>query len=184
MEKNQWIHVAYTFSLQGWMIYINGRPDMPAVWNNTQEIATPVELQIGDGFAGELDEVRVSNVVRSADWMKLQYENQKPVQTVVGPLIQSGKEFAVSEKNVSLAEGKTITLTAKAGGARKISWSIVRGGTETLVAVDRFNYTLVAGRVSGDQSYILRFKAVFAEGEKAGYSRDHPRGHPRSGLYP
>ena len=166
MEKNQWTHVAYTFSLQGWMIYINGRPDMPAVWNNTQEIATPVELQIGDGFTGELDEVRVSSVARSADWMKLQYENQKPVQTVVGPLIQSGKEFAVSEKNISLAEGKTITLTAKAGGARKISWSIVRGGSETLVAVDRFNYTLVAGRVSGDESYILRFKAVFAEGVK------------------
>jgi len=164
IEKNQWIHVAYTFSLQGWMIYINGRPDMPAVWNNIQEIATPVELQIGDGFAGDLDEVRVSNVERSADWMKLQYENQKPVQTVVGPLIQPGKDFAVSENNLTVAEGKTITLTAKAGGAKKISWSIVRGGKETLVAADRFNYTLAAGRVTGDQSYILRFKAVFAEG--------------------
>jgi hypothetical protein len=166
MEKNQWIHVAYTFSLQGWMIYVNGRADMPAVWNNIQEIATPVELQIGDGFAGELDEIRVSNVVRSADWMKLQYENQKPVQTVVGPLIQPGKDFSVSEKSVTLAEGKTLTLTAKAGGAQKISWSIVRGGTESLVAVDLFNYTLAAGRVTGDQSYILRFKAVLADGVK------------------
>ncbi len=166
MEKNQWIHVAYTFSLQGWMIYVNGRADMPAVWNNIQEIATPVELQIGDGFAGDLDEIRVSNVVRSADWMKLQYENQKPVQTVVGPLIQPGKDFSVSEKSVTLAEGKTLTLTAKAGGAQKISWSIVRGGSETLVAVDRFNYSLAAGRVTGDQSYILRFKAVLADGVK------------------
>ena len=166
MEKNQWIHVAYTFSLQGWMIYVNGRPDMPGVWNNIQEIATPVELQIGDGFAGDLDEIRVSNVVRSADWMKLQYENQKPVQTVVGPLIQPGKDFAVSEKSVTLAEGKTLTLTAKAGGAQKISWSIVRDGKETLVAVDRFNYTLAAGRVTGDQSFVLRFKAVSADGVK------------------
>jgi len=166
MEKNQWIHVAYTFSLQGWMIYINGRPDLPAVWNNSQEMGTPVELQIGDGFAGDLDEVRVSSLARSADWMKLQYENQKPVQTVVGPLIQPGKEFAVSAKTVTLAEGKTMTLTAKAGGAKKISWSIVRDGKETLVAVDRFNYSLAAGRVTGDQAYILRFKAVFAEGVK------------------
>ena len=166
MEKNQWMHVAYTFNLQGWMIYVNGRPDMPAVWNNIQEIATPVELQIGDGFAGDLDEIRVSNVVRSADWMKLQYENQKTVQTVVGPLIQPGKDFSVSEKSVTLAECKTLTLTAKAGGAQKISWSIVREGKETLVAVDRFNYTLAAGRVTGDQSYILRFKAVFADGVK------------------
>ena len=166
MEKNQWTHVAYTFSLQGWMIYVNGRPDMPAVWNNCQEIATPVELQIGDGFAGDLDEVRVSSLARSADWMKLQYENQKPVQTVVGPLIQPGKEFAVSAKAITLAEGKTLTLTAKAGGARKLAWCIVRDGKETLVAVDRFNYTLAAGRVSGDQAYILRFKAVYAEGVK------------------
>jgi hypothetical protein len=29
-------------------------------------------------FNGKIDEVRMSNVVRSADWIKLCYENQRP----------------------------------------------------------------------------------------------------------
>ena len=35
-------------------------------------------------FAGDIDEVRVSRVARSADWIKLEYENQKAQQTLVG----------------------------------------------------------------------------------------------------
>ena len=41
-------------------------------------------------FVGDIDEVRISKVTRSADWVKLQYENQKPLQTLVGPLVQPG----------------------------------------------------------------------------------------------
>ena len=33
-------------------------------------------------FVGDIDEVRISKVVRSADWVRLQYENQKPLQTL------------------------------------------------------------------------------------------------------
>ena len=35
-------------------------------------------------FVGDIDEVRISKVARSADWIKLEYENQKPLQTLVG----------------------------------------------------------------------------------------------------
>ena len=64
-----------------------------------------------------MDEVRISKVARSADWVKLQYENQKPLQTLVGPLVRPGVEFAVSEKSIQLLEGKSITVQAKAGGS-------------------------------------------------------------------
>ena len=41
-------------------------------------------------------------------------------------------------------------MTAKAGGAQKLYWIIKRGGRETIAAVDRFAFTLDAGRVTGD----------------------------------
>jgi hypothetical protein len=110
-----------------------------------------------------LDEVRVSNVARSADWIRLQYENQKPLQTLVGPLVQPGATLAVSPAAIAIDEGKGLTVTARAGGAQKLYWIVKRGEQETLVAVDRFHFALDAGRVAQDQSFALRFKAVYAD---------------------
>ena len=52
-------------------------------------IKSPARLWIGGwynnyDFVGDIDEVRISKVARSADWMRLQYENQKPLQTLTG----------------------------------------------------------------------------------------------------
>jgi hypothetical protein len=86
--------------------------------------------------------------VRSADWIKLQYENQKANQTLVGPLVQPGNEFSVSPSKLAVAENQTATVTAKAGGAQKVAWVLKRDGHESVVATDRFSYTFHAGRVS------------------------------------
>ena len=43
-----------------------------------------------------MDEVRVSKVARSANWINLEYQNQKPLQTLVGPLVQTGSTFSVA----------------------------------------------------------------------------------------
>ena len=126
-----------------------------------------VYMNIGkDNFAGDVDEVRVSKVARSADWLKLEYENQKAGQTLVGTLMQPGDEFAVSPAVINLDEGKTVTVTAKAGGAVKLYWVTRKDGRETIAAVDQFNYQLDAGRVVGDASYVLQLRAVFPNGVK------------------
>ncbi len=89
------------------------------------EILTPVRMQIGAGFVGDLDEVRISNVARSADWVKLQYENQKPLQTLVGPLVQPGSAFVgLRETGRRSAGRQSATVTARAGGAEKVYWII------------------------------------------------------------
>jgi len=59
------------------------------------DIRNPARMWLGGwynnyNFVGEMDEVRISNVERSADWVKLSYENQKPNQTLVGTLVQPG----------------------------------------------------------------------------------------------
>jgi hypothetical protein len=112
-------------------------------------------------FAGDIDEVRLSRVERSADWMRLEYENQKSGQSLAGCLVQPGDTFAVSPGVIQLDEGKSLTVTAQAGGARKLYWIVKRGGKETVVAVDQFSYTLDGGRVVGDTDYVLQVKAVY-----------------------
>ncbi len=167
-SKSEWIQVVYTYDGQRDRLYLNGRLDapVPALPSSTLEILTPVRMQIGAGFLGDLDEVRISNVARSADWVKLQYENQKPMQTLVGPLVQRGTAFAISEKALDLLEGRSATLTARAGGAEKVYWIVKSDTAETIADVDRFHFTVDAGRVTGDQSYTLQFKAVYADGVK------------------
>ena len=173
LPLGQWIHVAHTYDREDGKIYINGKLDGAA--NPLLNIKSPARLWIGGwyhhyDFVGDIDEVRISQVARSADWLKLQYENQTQLQTLVGPVVQPGREFSVSTAELTLAEGQTIAvaegqsiaITAKAGGARQVFWSLLRDGQETLVATDRFTYTFAAGRVTQDTSLVLRCKAIYA----------------------
>ena len=168
LPMSQWIHVVHTFKNGDSRIYVNGVLDGSSTAAGAPlAIKSPARMYIGGWynqyrFDGDIDEVRVSKVTRSADWVRLEYENQKPLQTLVGVVVQPGTEFSVSQLQLTVAEGKSATVTAKAGGAQKVYWILKRDGREAVVAVDRFAFTLDAGRVVGDQSAVLRFKAVYA----------------------
>ena len=176
---NEWRHVALAVSGDMVRFYIDGILER-TINNNGEEVSklgtlrtpasTPVDLgDHGNGrgpFNGALDEVRFESVARSANWLKLCFENQKPLQSLVGPLVQDGDEFSVSKSNLEMKEGTSISLSAKAGGARKVYWVLQDGEQEEILAVDRFNHTFDAGRVAEDKKVALRFKAVFASGVK------------------
>ena len=156
LATSEWVHVVHAYKSGDSRIYVNGILD----GTNTGRggplaIKSPVRMYIGGwynnfNFVGDIDEVRISKVTRSADWVKLQYENQKPLQTLVGSLVQPGDGFTVSQAQYTVLEGKTATITAKAGGAQKIYWVLKRNGKDTVVATDRLSYTLDAGRVVAD----------------------------------
>jgi hypothetical protein len=170
----EWIHVMHTYSSGDGKIYINGQLDGSAT--PMLNIKSPARLWIGGwynnyDFIGDIDEVRISKVARSANWARLQFENQKPMQTLTGPVVQPGTAFSVSLAQVTVLEGKSATISAEAGGAQKVDWILKREGRETVVAVDRFQYTFEAGRVSGDKSATLQFKAIYANEVK---TRDIP----------
>ena len=134
-------------------------------------LKTPARLYIGGwynnyDFVGDLDEVRISKVTRSADWVKLQHENQKAQQTLVGPIVQPGNAFTVSSASATVAEGKSATFTVQAGGAQKIYWVLKSAGADRVVAVDRFSYAFDAGRVTGNTAVTLQCRAIYPDGVK------------------
>jgi hypothetical protein len=167
LPMGEWVHVVHTYKDRDSRTYVNGRLD--GATTPKLKILIPVRLWIGGwynnyDFVGDIDEVRISKVARSADWIKLEYENQKPMQTLVGPLVQPGNTLSVSPAKLTVLEGKTAAITATAGGAHKIYWIIKRDGKETVAAVDRLTFALDAGRVTGDASLTVQLKAVYPDG--------------------
>ena len=168
IAPGEWTHVLHTYDDGEARIYVDGRLEgINSRDGAPMEIHSPARLWLGGwydnyDFSGDLDEVRLSRVVRSPEWARLQYENQKPLQTLVGPVVPAGTAFAVSTDRLDLLEGERATVTAEAGGARKVSWAVTRDGVETIVAVDTFSCTFDAGRVSGDATASLVFRAICA----------------------
>jgi len=167
-----WIQAVHTFRDGRSTLYINGKKrgeGNPKAW--PLAISRPARMWIGNwynnhkcGYIGDIDEVRISGVARSADWVRLEYENQKPLQTLVGPVVQDGNEFRLSVGRVTMKEGQAVDMAARAGGAQKIYWILKRGDIENVVAVDRLSYRLDAGRVTGNSVRVVRFKALYPDG--------------------
>ena len=171
-KLGEWLHVVHTYEKGTARVYVNGVLDgMAQSQGAPLNIQNPARFWIGGwynsyDFVGEMDEVRVSSVARSADWVRLEYENQKPLQTLVGMLVQPGSEFSVSSQQLTVREGERATVTAKAEGAQKLSWILRGDGPERVVGVDQLSYTLEAGRVRGNQKHTLLLKAIYPEGVK------------------
>lgn len=167
LPVNEWVHVVHTYGNGPRKIYINGKLDGEAT--TKLDIKSPGRLWLGGwyhnyDFVGDIDEVRISKVARSADWVRLQYENQKPLQTLVGLVEQAGELSSVSRSELTVAEGASARISALAGGAIKIYWSLIRDGQESVVATDRLDFEFQAGRVVGDSTATLRFKAIYPGG--------------------
>lgn len=176
LKFNEWNHVVFAYESGNARIYVNGVLAGQGGKGTPLNVQSPAMLSLGGwsgefNFVGDLDEVRVSNVTRSADWVRLEYENQKPMQTLVGPLVREAGEFIVTPNGATLPEGGRARFTAQAGGAQKLYWSLVRDGREEVVATDRFAFDFTPQRVAGDATVTLRLKAVFADGVR---TRDIP----------
>jgi hypothetical protein len=140
-STGQWYHVATTWEKTSKDInwYVNGTFVDNDVASASVDADLSTEYVIGawwDGafsrtFDGILDELRLSNTVRSADWIKLSYENQKQGQTMVtvntpflpltgstmrGGIVMGGKDL----EGIDSMSAKTVEL----GRLRISDWSI------------------------------------------------------------
>ncbi|MDA1043859.1 MAG: DUF2341 domain-containing protein, partial [Verrucomicrobia bacterium] len=169
LEQSQWVHVVHAYTNGVSKVYVNGVLDGERMSSGSPlNIGTPARMFVGGwyhnySFMGDIDELRISKVTRSADWVKLEYENQRAQQSALGPLVQKGSEFSLSQVSIEIAEGERALITAKAGGAQKIYWVVKSGEQETIAAVDQFKFSFDAGRVKGDKTLSIKCKAVFAD---------------------
>ncbi|MCH2181096.1 MAG: DUF2341 domain-containing protein [Mariniblastus sp.] len=165
----EWVHAAHTYRQGEPKLYINGQLDGETNHRATPlAINRPARMWIGGWYnhyqyEGQIDEVRISNVTRSADWLKLQYENQKPLSTAVGHPVRPGNRLAVVPGRATVAENGEQRFEATAEGALKVAWILKSGDQQEVVSVDRHSYPLRAPRVTADESLTLQFQAIYPD---------------------
>jgi len=91
-DSNTWVHIAGVYDGTKWTLYRNGvavhdtadpgfgAQSSPAAWRIGAQWTSQGVQRF---FHGDIDEVRLSKTARSADWLKLGYENQKENQGLV-----------------------------------------------------------------------------------------------------
>ena len=164
LESNRWYHVAYTNQNGTGKLYVNGVLDGTASGDAITLASIQAMSMSSQGGDIDVDEARISSVARSANWIKMSYENQKPLQSLVGNLVQSGSTLAVTPPTATLLEGTSTILTAQAGGAQSIKWIEKRNGVDTVLATNEFTLPVSAGRVAGTQNYTIQFVANYPTG--------------------
>jgi hypothetical protein len=139
LSRGDWSYVTHTYGKNDSRLYVNGQPDgrtIPAL-----HIKSPARLWIGGwyndySYEGDMDEVRVSSVARSPEWIKLEYENQKPAQVLVGHVVTQEGEVGLVASRLELDQGEEVNVSAKVPGALAVRWFDEKG----LFLVDRLGF--------------------------------------------
>lgn len=166
----EWVHVVHTYAPGDSRVYVNGELANAAKGRSTPlNLRTPARFWIGGwyhnyNFVGDIDEVRVSKVARSAAWVRLSHANQGPRQSLHGLLAGAGQGAAtLTPARAEIAEGGNLPFALVAPGAQKVTWLVVRAGREQVVATDRLRFELPAGRTQGDATAQVIARVVTAE---------------------
>ncbi|MBL4608287.1 MAG: DUF2341 domain-containing protein [Pseudomonadales bacterium] len=159
LTDGMWQHMAVVFKHEELSVYLNGNAVMTVplgMVESAGDITLGSNQKGNQGFVGEMDEVRISKVARSADWIKLAALQQGQggkllaVQTgeQLGAAGSSNGFFAVIFRSTEETGWAIIILCAIMG---MISWTVMVGKTVYLGYVKKDNasfleqYRTVAG---------------------------------------
>src|SRR5205814_3084944 len=153
ISLNAWSHIAGTFDSSSHVeaIYLNGSRDSTVTNNGTAiDYSTSQDLALGqrspyspgEGWNGLVDELRISSVARSADWISAEYNNQNSPATFdtfgtesTPPALSS---IAVTPANPSVPKGLsqqfTATGTYSDSSTRNLSTWVTWGSSQSGVA--------------------------------------------------
>jgi hypothetical protein len=87
VSASAWHHFAFTRSGTTYLLYVDGTLDSGASMSDSnyggagEYILGNVDSSENGVFGGKMDEARVSNIVRSAGWIKTVYNNQNSPST-------------------------------------------------------------------------------------------------------
>jgi len=135
LNNGTWYHLVFSRSgdYGSYKAYLNGSFTGQAaggIWSSAQAMSIGWRADVGQYFDGLLDEIRVSNIARSSDWIATEYNNQSSPATFysMGSVGQSQSPSAVTN------------LTAITSGTQiSLSWaaSTETGGTISEYQVER-----------------------------------------------
>jgi hypothetical protein len=180
-----WTHIVATVRNGAQTLYVNGVQDvaqttatigsLDSVWATTSQLAfgrmapdhggNPVH----QAFDGVIDEARYTVLTRSANWIKLEYENQKPVNALVdigqptvpgAPTAVTGIPGAVNSNTITVtwaapaSDGGTSITTYKAMAVSDTARACIASGTMNCI---------ITGLTAG-QSYTFVVRAINAIG--------------------
>lgn len=168
---NQWQMVGVTVTGKSVKLYKDG---LPVMADTIADAITAVVRNLcflgrsnsarGQYYQGKLDEPEISTAARSADWMKLLYQNQKPGQAI--PIVKKAAacvmHYSVSP-DTAAPEGGLISLRAQADCASSFAWSLVSGPAVRILDPEQTEMRIALPRVAGDTGLVFRFTAVYSD---------------------
>jgi hypothetical protein len=178
MQANTFYHVVGTYNGSIGKIYVNGAVQSGSFSGASAIGSNGANLNIGrrannnNYWNGGLDEVRVSNIVRSPDWIATEYNNQNnpgnigsagfytvggEQQTNLPPTVNAG-----ADQNISLPATTTSlngSATDSDGTVASYAWSQVSGpSTATIVSASSASTSVTA--LSSAGTYVFRLTAT------------------------
>jgi biopolymer transport protein ExbB len=96
--KPEWQHIAFTLQAGKAVVYLNGT----VVANGDVQLAdSDTEVQIGEAFVGEMDELNIANIARSEAWIKLAASSQGVDSKLVSITLNADGEEGEGEGEVN-----------------------------------------------------------------------------------
>jgi RHS repeat-associated protein len=87
-SANTWHHFVYAVTTSGYKIYVDGSQigsgtisGTPLLYDSNHTLAIGWTGYSSENFNGSIDETRVSNIARSADWIATEYSNESSPST-------------------------------------------------------------------------------------------------------
>ncbi len=168
MPLSQWQYFTFTTDGTNYSFYTNGVLDGTgalgeAILNSTENVVISQAWDRKQG--GVYDEFRIDNVMRSPDWVKLSYANQKNYQSLVTLVMTSRCIASYSAPgDTTVNEGSSLVLTTIANCASNVVWSVASGPITALPdSLDRV-LKLKLPRVTGDTNLVLHLAVNMPNG--------------------
>ncbi len=158
LPLNQWTHIVATYGSGSQTLFINGVQNVTQSVSGSIGYGTSQDLAIGENtpyspccpWNGLLDEVRISSIARSADWIATEYNNQSSPIT----FYDEGSPAIYSLSPTSGSFGTSVTLTGKDFGSSQGSSTVTFGGAPATSITSWSNTSIVvtvpAGASSGN----------------------------------
>jgi hypothetical protein len=163
VDEKKWTHLALTFSGQDIAFYKNGALFQTGRLSQNMKKVVRSKNYLGrSGWTGDsyyrgvMDEPEMSSQARSADWIKLSYENQKPDSKFMSLAIQVAGKLSILSQPVSqvVPEGHGAYFSVVASSASAITYKWYKNNA--LVSASGSSLSIAAVSSADAGSYVCR----------------------------